>query len=862
MRTDRLITPSTFSCWDSSATLTPARRILETVRAAGVEQVILADPQGTIRLQVGDAAAHAAQSETAARGFLQVSFPILLRGQLAAVIQASGLPQQRRELEQLLRTMAVGLEESWSAVEEIENLAGEILHAYEELHLLYGLGDILTRKLNVATDTEVIDLVLEEILNTVNADWGEINLPDFGVLCHQDQREADTASGTYAEQPQLLQVSLQSGGESLGSITLARSRGAEPFSSMDSKLLEGVATLVANTIRSAKLYEELRLKSEALGAREGHLRAVLENVAEGIITVDEVGSVRSFNPAAEQIFGFTAGEVIGRQFRTLIAESGNLLVAPRTEDLGQSDPPATCPSVPRREVLGYRKDGKSVALDLAISNVRIDSHPFAIVSVRDITERKRWEDVLRYQALHDTLTNLPNRILLHDRLQMSITVGTQVLRPFALLLLDLDHFKEVNDTFGHQYGDILLKEAASRLAGVLRPSDTIARLGGDEFGVILPNTDEISAATIASRILSAQEKPFVVEGNTLHIGTSIGIALFPGHGTTADALLRYADVAMYEAKRSQAGYRVYAPDQDRHAPSRLALLSELRTAIDDNQLILHFQPMADFRNCQIVRVEALVRWLHPERGLVPPADFIETAERAGLIGPLSRWVIDAALRACGEWQQLGHDVAVSVNLSAQNLHDPNLPNVVATSLRAWGVTPSSLRVEITESTLMADPVRALDTLTRLNVMGVQISIDDFGTGYSSLAHLKRLPADELKIDKSFVLHMGNDEDDAAIVRSTIGLGHDLGMSVVAEGVESHLTLELLDTLGCDVAQGFFVGRPMPASDLIRWLEQKKIGNSSFVHDEPPPAPTTRARTTPTSPSRAGTRRRFHVPTPP
>ena len=841
MRTDRLITPSTFSCWDSSATLTPARRILETVRAAGAEQVILADPHGTVRLQVGEDLAQAAGPESASRGFLQVSFPILLRGQLAAVLQASGLPKQRRELESLLRTIAVGLEESWSAVEEIENLAGEILHAYEELHLLYGLGDILTRKLNVAADAEVIDLVLEEILNTVNADWAEITLPSFGVQRRQDRREADAAVGPFVDQPQLLQVSLQSGGESLGTITLARSRGAGPFSSMDSKLLDGVATLVANTIRSAKLYDELRLKSEALGAREGHLRAVLENVAEGIITVDEAGIVQSFNPAAEQIFGFSAGEVIGRRFRTLIADSSDLRFAAMTEASDQSDQPMVCLPIPRREVLGYRKDGKSVALDLAISHVRIDSRPFAIVSVRDITERKRWEDVLRYQALHDTLTNLPNRTLLHDRLQMSITVGSQTSRPFALLLLDLDHFKEVNDTFGHQYGDILLQEAASRLAGVLRPSDTIARLGGDEFGVILPNTDEANAAAIASRILRAQEKPFHIEGNALHVGTSIGIALFPSHGATADTLLRYADVAMYEAKRSRSGYRVYSPDQVRHASNRLALFSELRTAIDDNQLVLHFQPMADFRSCQIVRVEALVRWQHPERGLVPPADFIATAEQTGLIGSLSSWVIDAAIRECREWRQLGHDVAVSVNLSAQNLHDPHLPNVVATSLRAWGVSPSCLRVEITESTLMADPVRALDTLTRLNVMGVQISIDDFGSGYSSLAHLKRLPADELKIDKSFVLHMGDDENDAAIVRSTIGLGHDLGMSVVAEGVESHLTLELLNTLGCDVAQGFFVGRPMPAIELITWLEQKKLSNLPFASQTGPRSPRTPRR---------------------
>ncbi len=785
--------------------------------------MMLVDPRGTVRLQVKRDEALTAGEDVSPSDVVQVSFPVLVRGQLAAIIQATVFSERRQDFESILRTTAIGLEESWSAAEEIENLAGEILHAYEELNLLYGLGEILTGKLNVATGAEVIDLVLERILSTIAASWAEINLPRFGLI---HRKNSNPAPWQVTDASRTLQASLQSGGESLGMIILGRPREADPFSSVDEKLLNAVATLIANTIRSAELYEELRLKSEALGLRESHLRAVLDNVAEGIITVDENGLVQSFNPAAEQIFGFSASEVIGRRFRTLIAEPISHLFA--QTPVG----PANCEAalVPRRETVGYRRDGKRVALDLAMSKVSIDAQRLSIVSVRDITERKRWEDILRYQALHDSLTNLPNRLLLHDRLQVSITMGSQVNKPFALLLLDLDHFKEVNDTFGHQNGDSLLQEAASRLVGVLRPTDTIARLGGDEFGVILPNTDEVTAVAVASRILRAQEKPFTIERLRLHLGASIGIALFPEHGTTADTLLRYADVAMYEAKRSRAGYRVYSPEQDRHASNRLALLAELRAAIDGNQLTLHFQPLADFKSERIIRVEALVRWQHPERGLVPPGDFIALAEQTGLIGELSRWVIDAALRECGTWHHRGYDVAVSVNLSAQNLHDPQLPNTIAESLRTWGVSPSWLRVEITESCLMADPTRALDTLSRLSTLGVQISVDDFGTGYSSLAHLKRLPADEIKIDKSFVLHMGNSAEDAAIVRSTIGLGHDLGLTVVAEGVESPATLELLSSLGCDLAQGYYIGRPMPIPELIGWLDQKKgaVGSAAVV----------------------------------
>jgi diguanylate cyclase (GGDEF)-like protein len=383
--------------------------------------------------------------------------------------------------------------------------------------------------------------------------------------------------------------------------------------------------------------------------------------------------------------------------------------------------------------------------------------------------------------------------------------------------MDLDRFKEVNDTFGHHYGDLLLEQLGARLGSVLRDSDTIARLGGDEFAILLPTASVEDATQIATRVLQVLEQGFSLGTLNLDIDASIGIALAPAHGSDADTLLRRADVAMYVAKRSGSAYAVYSFDQDQHSPSRLALVGELRRAIDQHELSLYFQPKVDYQLGRITCVEALVRWQHSQHGLLGPDQFVPLAEQTGLIRPLSAWVLEAALRQCHQWRQAGFDLAVAVNLSMRNLHDPEIPEMIRRLLARWGVPPARLVVEITESSLMADAARAMDVLTRLRDMGIGISIDDFGTGYSSLAYLKRLPVDELKIDKSFVLHMGSDENDAAIVRSTIGLAHDLGLTVVAEGVEDEAVWDLLGALGCDLVQGYYISRPQPAAELTAWL---------------------------------------------
>jgi len=438
-------------------------------------------------------------------------------------------------------------------------------------------------------------------------------------------------------------------------------------------------------------------------------------------------------------------------------------------------------------------------------------------TVQDVTERVRAEEALRHQARHDALTGLPNRALLHERMAAALGDEADAPRPLALLLLDLDHFKEVNDTFGHEQGDALLCQVAARLRGAVRGDDTVARLGGDEFAVLLPGCDAPGAARVAADIRAALAAPLRVEGQALQTGASVGIALGPAHGTDGPTLLRRADVAMYTAKRARRGHALYEPAQDQHSAERLALVADLRAAIERGTLALHYQPQVDVASGRACGVEALVRWPHPERGPIPPDAFIPLAEQTGLIAPLTDWVLAEAVRQGRAWQRGGLLLDVSVNLSMWNLHDPALPERVAGLLRDHGLPPAWLRLELTESALMADPERALEVLTRLAGLGVRLAVDDFGAGYSSLAYLKRLPVDALKIDKGFVRELATDATDAAIVASTVALGHALGLRVVAEGIEDRATWDLLAGMGCDVAQGYYLSRPLPPDALAPWL---------------------------------------------
>ncbi len=426
--------------------------------------------------------------------------------------------------------------------------------------------------------------------------------------------------------------------------------------------------------------------------------------------------------------------------------------------------------------------------------------------------------LLEHQALHDVLTDLPNRALIEDRLQQAILSAKRQARSLALLIMDLDGFKEVNDTLGHHMGDLLLQQVALRLQNILRRSDTVARLGGDEFAVLLPAADAEKAILTARKVLDALKSPFPIHGHTLDISGSIGIALFPAHGADGTTLVRRADVAMYVAKRANTGFAIYDSEHDQHSMAQLALSGELSHAIENQQLAFYYQPKIDLKSGSVVSSEALVRWQHPQQGLIMPDKFIPLAERTGLIRSLTQWGLNAALRQCASWRETGLDLGVAVNLSVRNLPEPQLTENIARMLESWDVPAACLELEITESAIMTDPVRALNILTRLDAMGVRLAIDDFGTGYSSLSYLKKLPVDTIKIDKSFVMQMATDKNDEVIVRSTIDLAHNLGLRVVAEGVERHEAWEMLNELDCDMAQGYYISEALAPLELSAWFK--------------------------------------------
>jgi len=424
---------------------------------------------------------------------------------------------------------------------------------------------------------------------------------------------------------------------------------------------------------------------------------------------------------------------------------------------------------------------------------------------------------MEYMALHDGLTGLPNRILLLDRLQQGIQYSIRHKEQVALILMDLMRFKDINDTLGHHIGDLLLCEVGKRLQTVLRRIDTVARLGGDEFSIVLPSCDAENASIVSRKILKALEAPIILNDNLLYIGGSLGISVYPDHGDDVTLLLQRADVAMYVAKRNETGYVVYDTSQDKNSISRLKLLSELKDAISNDDLILFFQPQIDFKTGVVCGVEALVRWVHKERGMIPPDEFIGIAEQSGLINNLTMWVLNSALENCAYWCGKGFDIKMAVNISARNLKDPGFPNEIKILLDKWSVDAGSLVLEITESFVMEDPLEAMKILSHLSNMGISLSIDDFGTGYSSLAYLQKLPVNELKIDKSFVMGMIDSADSTNIVRSIIDLAHNLGLEVVAEGVENQDVWDKLEAMGCEVAQGFYMSKPIPSEEIESWF---------------------------------------------
>ncbi len=585
--------------------------------------------------------------------------------------------------------------------------------------------------------------------------------------------------------------------------------------------------------------EQMRQKlvdqREEIATREARISNIMESVVDAFITTDAAQRILSFNPAAERIFGYHSSEVEGKKIDILFAAS------PLSE---QESLDSYCRDRPVIETLGRRRNGSSFYMEVTMTELDGQQAYRYIAICRDISRRKYAEleikslkqDLeqrvikrtrelaeanreLQHQALHDGLTELPNRALLSDRLQQGTRAAKREHNALALIIMDLDRFKEINDTLGHHYGDLLLQQVAVRMRSVLRDSDTVARLGGDEFAVLLPNVqDEAQVAAAAEKINSAIAAPFTLEGQQLHIGVSIGIAMFPKDGEEHTRLMRHADIAMYVAKRTQSSYTFYDPSHDSHSVSRLKMMGELRQALEQQQLTVHYQPTADLGSRKVVGVEALVRWHHPTKGTIMPEAFIPLAEQTGLIKLLTLCVLDQALEQLRNWQDDGHALRMSVNLSPRNLHDPEIVDHIDQRMKKWRIAPQDLQLEITESAIMEDPMRAMNILTTLHNMGIMLSIDDFGTGYSSLMYLKQLPVNQIKIDKSFVADMHDKNEDKVIVRSTIDLAHNMGHQVIAEGVDNEAALDMLAAMECDLAQGFFISEPLPADAFERWLQ--------------------------------------------
>jgi diguanylate cyclase (GGDEF)-like protein/PAS domain S-box-containing protein len=575
----------------------------------------------------------------------------------------------------------------------------------------------------------------------------------------------------------------------------------------DGEQLEGVLAMVTDITDRVKAEENLR-------ASERLFRSLFSESPAGQILSSSDRKIVAVNRAFCEMTGYTELEILQNGWDAITPPDDQVGIFAAFERLWSGELNAL--QMERRYL---RKDGSSLWGQVSVARVPDDSGRarYVIDQVQNVSDRKQAQQALEHQALHDALTGLPNRVLARDRLDQAILLARRQQTRVALLIIDLDHFKEVNDTFGHQAGDQLLRQVGERFMAELRETDTVARLGGDEFAIVLLAADADAAGMVAVKLLAALERPFIVEAQALDVGASIGIAVYPDHADTADTMLRRADIAMYVAKRSRRTHAIYTRDHDEPGDSRLALMAQLRQAINEGALTLHYQPIARLRDGRVERLEALVRWQRPGHGLVPPGDFIAFAEQTGLIQPLTHWVLETALRQCAEWNRGGQPVAVAVNISMRNLLDPQLADSVAQILRETGARPEWLTLEITESSIMAESQRTLETLLKLRALDVRLSIDDFGTGYSSLAYLHRLPVHEMKIDQSFIRGLLSDETSGAIVRAAVDLGHKLKLAVVAEGIEDEATWQRARADKIDYGQGYYLSRPVPAAEVTAWL---------------------------------------------
>lgn len=578
-------------------------------------------------------------------------------------------------------------------------------------------------------------------------------------------------------------------------------------------LLQRYATMLTSV--RADNYANIALEQRArLQRLDGLMRNIVEQSFDGIMAFDDKGFLRTTNEAACELFHGSADDLTGQHLTTLFPDLSTFHRSVHAGPDDQDDQGS------RLEGRARRLDGSTCPVELALRKISSVQENWLIAIVRDITVLRAHEEKLRHLALHDALTGLPNRLLLQDRLSQTLRAAQRSGEPVTLAVLDLDRFKEVNDTLGHQVGDALLIDVAKRLTDCVRDCDTVARLGGDEFAILLPRQDDAcSAHDVAKRIVAAIHDPFSVAGCiALEVGVSIGLAMFPDDAGDDSKLMQCADIAMYSAKRRGTAIERYDPATDSNSVRTLVLSGGLRQAIEQKQLFLVSQPKLDLATDEIKSFEVLTRWRHPDHGLIPPEEFIPQAEQSGNIIPFTCWTLEQTIDSMSGWAEQGFDLSLALNLSPRSLHSKEVLSFLEKLLKASTLSPSRITLELTETAVMLDPQGATAKLRKLHDLGLRLSIDDFGTGYSSLSLLRQLPLDELKIDKSFVDNMLVNSQDKVIIASTIGLAHSLGLETVAEGVETEAQMTVLRDLECDVIQGFLVAEPILNDDLASWVE--------------------------------------------
>ena len=579
----------------------------------------------------------------------------------------------------------------------------------------------------------------------------------------------------------------------------------------------------------AAIFSDITKQKQAEESR-AQLAAIVENSGDAIISRGLDRTILTWNAAAERLFGYTAAEVIGQPTSLLIPPEYEAQAAQKRTSLNYTRP------IPAYDSIRLAKDGRRIDVSISQSPINDSNGKLTGVSIafRDITERKQAAERIDYLAQYDTVTGLPNRRLFNDRLTLAMARDKRLGAMTAVLLVDLDRFKQINESLGHSVGDKVLQAVTARLRSLLREVDTIARFGGDEFVVILESvTEKAQAARVAEKIVDAMAESLMMEGEEVFVTASVGVALYPDDADSLEKLIENAELAMYQAKREGRNtLQLYAPEQNSRRAGGFSMESKLRRALERDEFVLHFQPKVNIKTGAITGAEALIRWRNPELGLVSPADFIPLAEETGLIVPIGEWVLHSACNQASAWHRQGHPLSMAVNLSARQFHQKNLCEMVQQTLADSGLEARYLEFEITESMIMRRPEQTITTLQQLHDIGLTLSVDDFGTGYSSLSYLKRFPVHKLKVDQSFVRDLNQNADDAAIVRTVIALARNLNLKTVAEGVETEQQLIFLAGLDCDEYQGYYFSKPVPAAEFLSLLQAKQAAAADVVKPDP------------------------------